>query len=216
MYYHTQELKYTTYGKIFPAPIESVDEFFLKPYLWLGKYCGYCPQIWLSRGSSAITGYNSVVKQKKSRFFGARRNFKPNVMFAFDIIKGFPLDYEIWCFCLNPLLNCKNPVKDGDDKIKRSFDGYLKDFQEDPYPPENGEVDKLPPSDILYKWYNSKNYEDFLSRYFFVENDQVVVPSLNLKVAKKVFCRDEKQVKALRHMGFIHDRIKILNSKQWI
>jgi hypothetical protein len=29
----------------------------------------------------------------------------------------------------------------------------------------------------------------------FIEKDQVVVPSLNLKAAKKIICRDEKQKK---------------------
>ena len=74
---------------------------------------------------------------------------------------------------------------------------------------------EITPNSELWKWVSSSSYEDFLNRYLFVENDQVVVPSLNLKAAKQVFCRNEKQVKVLRHMGFINDRIKILNSKQW-
>ena len=209
-------MKYTIYGKVNPAPLEPTD-FFHRPYQWLGKYCGYCPQIWLGRGSSSITGYKLQTKQKK-RKYSSRKNSKPNIMFKFDMIKGFPLDYEIWCFCLNPLSNCTNPIRDGDDAIKREFESMLKDFKNDPS--WGGEwdcdVNKLPPNDILWQWANSKNYKDFLDRYLFVENDQVVVPSLNLKAAKEIFCRNEKQVKALRKKGFIKDRIKILNSKQWI
>jgi len=214
-------MKYVKYGKVFPPPTEELDGYFTKPYTWLSKYCGYCPQIWLGRGSSSITGYKNKVKEKKrtytSRNVSSRKNDSPDVMFAFDVVKGFPLDYEIWCFCLSPLADCKNPVKDGDDAIKREFAAVLKDFENDPA--WGGEwdcdVSKLPHHDIIWKWANSKNYEDFLSKYFFIKNDQVVVPSLNLKVAKRIFCRNEKQVKALRKMGFIKDRIKILNSKQW-
>lgn len=211
MYYHTQEMKYVQYGKIYPPPIEVIDDFLIKPYQWLGKYCKFMPQIWLSRSKLGMTGYKSQTKRKGGKYFGTRKNFEPNVMFGFDIIKGFPVDFEIWCFCLNPLMNCKDPIREGDDAIKRSFDEWYKDCKEDP---DIG-VDNFKPNGELYKWSHSRDFQDFLNRYMFVENDQVVVPSLNLKAAKQIFCRNEKQVKALRHMGFIHDRIKILNSKQW-
>lgn len=213
MYYHSRELKYTTYDKVFPAPLTSVDPDFLKPYQWLGKYCGYCPQIWLGRSKSAITGYKSKTKQKSTKFRGDRKNIEPYVMFSFDIIKGFPVDFDVWCSLLNKLMGCKNPVKEGDDAIKKFFDEWVNDCTYNPR--ENGSIDELKPDDILYKWIHSGNYENFLSKCLFVENDQVVVPSLNLKSAKEIFCRNEKQVKVLRHMGFIQDRIKILNSKQW-
>jgi hypothetical protein len=215
MYYHTQELKYVTYDKIYPAPLEVIDKDFLKPYQWLGKYCGYCPQIWLSRSRLGITGYKCKSKQKKSQFFGVRRNFEPNVLFAFDVIKGFPVSFDIWEFILNPLMCCKDPVKEGDNAIKEDLKELLHDFKTHPYEPYNGKIDLLPHDDILWQWSHSNNYEDFLNKYLFVEHDQVVVPSLNLKTAKEVFCRNEKQVKSLRRMGFIEDRIKILNSKQW-
>lgn len=214
MYYHTQELKYVAYDKIYPAPIEVIDKDFLRPYQWLGKYCGYCPQIWLSRSKLSLTGYKSKAKQKKT-WFGTRSKFEPNIMFSFDIIKGFPVSFDIWEFMLNPLMGCKDPIKDGDEAIKRDFQEMLHDFKTNPYEPYNGKVDYLPCDDPLWKWTHSKNYEDFLERHLFVEHDQVVVPSLNLKVAKEIFCRNEKQVKLLRRMGFISDRIKILNSKQW-
>lgn len=207
MYYHTQKLKYVNYGKIYPAPLGAIDEYFLKPYQWLGKYCGYSPQIWLGRGKTAITGYKSKYKQKGSKYSGARRNFEPNVMFTFDIIKGFPVDYDLWCSILNPLIGCEDPVRHGDDAIKKSFEEWHNDCKKDNI--------EITPNSELWKWVSSSSYEDFLNRYLFVENDQVVVPSLNLKAAKQVFCRNEKQVKVLRHMGFINDRIKILNSKQW-
>ena len=64
-------------------------------------------------------------------------------------------------------------------------------------------------------WDNCKGDLDlFLKKYAFIEKDQVVVPSLNLKSAKQIICRDEKQKKKLRKMGFIEDRIVIKNIKQ--
>jgi len=61
--------------------------------------------------------------------------------------------------------------------------------------------------------WNSCNgdFDLFLKKYVFVESDQIVVPSLNLKCAKQIICKDEKQKKALRRMGFIEDRIRIKN-----
>lgn len=211
MYYHTQELRYTTYDKVYPAPIEALDKDFLKPYMWLGKYCGYCPQIWLGRSKSGITGYRSKAKQKNTKFRGKRRNDEPYIMFSFDIVKGFPVDYDVWCYVMSPLMGCKDPVKDGDRAIEEDLKEMLHDYKTGRY----GKISELTMDDPIWKWQHSENLQDFLKRYLFVENDQVVVPSLNLKAAKEVFCRNEKQVKTLRRMGFIQDRIKILNSKQW-
>jgi len=205
MYYHTQDIKYVCYGKIYPPPINTIDQYFLKPYLWLGKYCAYCPQVWLSRSKSQITGYKNIPKQKNIKCYC---NKEPSVMFSFEIIKGFPVDYDTWCYIMSPLMSCKNPIKDGDNAIEKDLNEILHDYENGNY------VDKLDIDDPLWKWKNSKNINDFLNKYLFIENDQVVVPSLNLKSAKEVFCRNEKQVKMLRRMGFIKDRIKILNSKQ--
>jgi len=36
-----------------------------------------------------------------------------------------------------------------------------------------------------------------------------VVPSLNLKTARHILCRNERQKKALRQVGFIEDRIEV-------
>ena len=59
-----------------------------------------------------------------------------------------------------------------------------------------------------------QDFDAFLKDYVFVDRDQVVVPSLNLKPAKVVICRDERQKKALRRMGFIEDRITIRNTRR--
>ena len=54
MFYHARELKYVTYDKVGPPPIETLDASFAMTYEWLGQYCGYWPQVWLSRSHSEI------------------------------------------------------------------------------------------------------------------------------------------------------------------
>lgn len=62
---------------------------------------------------------------------------------------------------------------------------------------------------VVVTWRETRDLGAVLSKHLFVENDQVVVPSLNLKAAKKVVCTNERQKQALRRMGFIEDRIVI-------
>jgi hypothetical protein len=199
MYYHCRNLKYVKYDKVLPAPYDTIDEYMILAYQWLSKYCAYCPQIWLSRSHSNITGFRSIIKQKSRKMYGKRINNDPNILFGFDIIKGFPVDYDRWCFILNALIN-KESLKEHFESIT----GLYKEDNEDPL------GDK-----ILGEWISCGSEQEYLKKYLFVETDQVVVPSLNLKVAKKIICRNEKEKKALRSMGFINDRIQIRNEKFW-
>lgn len=173
MYYHATSMKYIKYGKIVGNP--NPDHEFGYTYRWLSNYCGYFPQLWLSRSKSVITGY---------------KNEKDSVLFCFDVIKGFPVEYDLWCQLLGLLWKCQlkeyDPVKD----VKKV--NVLLNFA-------------LHPSGL------SIEFEDWLKDNLFVKKDQVVVPSLNLKAAKEICCRNEKQKKKLRKMGFIEDRIKIKN-----
>lgn len=194
MFYHARELKYVKYDKVFPAPEEKIDDFYKGAYRWLGKYCGFYPQIWLSRSKSCYTGYKN-------------KNKDPRIMFGFEYIKGFPLDYGNWCMVLGRLANCKDSVKNGDNEIIKDMNKMLKVYEEE-------KLD-LNEDKMLYMWNETKDLQKTLESKLFIENDQVVVPSLNLKSAKVVYCRDEKQKKVLRKMGFIEDRVKILNSKYW-
>lgn len=207
MYYHCRNLKYVVYDKIYPAPLEATDEDLLRAYQWLGTHCGYCPQIWLSRSRSQITGYKSKIKAKNTKRRGSRINNDPGIMFAFDFIKGFPVDFNTWCLFLNTLINCKDPVKNGNEELTKFLDQCVKWNEED-------NVDSTK-DDTISAWIGRRNLDLFLKEKLFVENDQVVLPSLNLKAAKTIYCRDEHQVKTLRNMGFIKDRIKILKSKCW-
>lgn len=199
MYYHCRELKYVQYGKVFPPPVSSIDDYMLTCYKWLGKYCGFCPQVWLSRSKSNITGFRSLLKAKKC-MFSPRRHNNSSILFGFDVIKGFPVDYELWCFLMNAFFDEKMD-------IKRLFDEVIKSSIEDGYDPMEEEY--------IRNWKNSSSEEDYVKKYLFVKHDQVVVPSLNLKAAKQIICRNEKDFKALRKMGFIKDRISIRNDRFW-
>ena len=191
MYWHSRELKYVQYDKVNPCPIEKADEDFIKAYKWLGEYCLFCPQIWLSVGKKDITGYTQYMyssRKKKSL------NKLEDVLFGFDIIKGFPVEYNNWCFLLSSLINDEKP-NDIMERLDKWAREEPEDFEDDP---------------TYQGWIRSgRNIDIFLKDCLFVEKNQVVVPSLNLKVAKKVICRDDKVKKKLRHMGFIEDRIEV-------
>jgi hypothetical protein len=207
-------LKYVVYGKVFPHP--DRDNWLLPAYQWLGHYCGYCPQMWLSRGDTYITGARNPVVRKQGKY--ACLNYRramhmadDSVVFCFDTIIGFPVDYEAWCgLILGTVINtpgaCPRKVN---QKIAEFLDKIVSDIGN--YEPGSfGDPSGYP---LVQAWMKYGNMDDFLKHYVFVERDQVVVPSLNLKSAKKVVCRNEKQKKALRRMGFIEDRIEIRNMR---
>ena len=210
MYYHSRAIENTIYGKVGPAPASVVDNHFLQAYKWLSKYLpdSYCPQIWLSRSKSSYTGYTNQPKAKQSKLFGKKTNDEPSLLFGFDIIKGFPVDYELWCDFLPNLVNCKDGIKDGDLAVIAALKQYDEWAKED-----EAQNNKYKISKAVSLWRRYGNLQSVLNLGLFIEHDQVVVPALNLKSAKVVYCRNESQVKRLLKMGFIHDRVKILNSK---
>lgn len=117
------------------------------------------------------------------------------VLFAFDTIQGFPLDYDFWCLLLMVFWNEKN-LKKANQAVRDLIQDHAldSDLQDDP---------------ITVTWHKTHNIQEVLSRHLFVKHDQIVVPQLNLKAAKQVICRNEHQKKSLRRMGFIEDRIII-------
>jgi hypothetical protein len=192
MFYHFRPLKYVVYGKVGPPPIEAVDPHFALAYEWLGQYCGYWPQVWLARSRSAITGFR----------WARKKNRPPDgVLFGFDYIKGFPVAYDFWCDLLFPLINSK-----GLEAANVAVPRYLE------WMSSEADLADDPP---FRTWMESQDLDEVLRRHLFVEHDQVVVPALNLKAAKHIICRTEKQKKALRRMGFIEDRIEIKNVTTW-
>ena len=206
MYYHCRPLKFVEYGKVFPYADE--DGMFLPAYQWLGCYCGYCPQLWLSRGDIDMTGYRRMFFPGSRKCRGMRDK-KDNILFGFDIVRGFPVDFEFWSGrFLNIAVNM--PAASPAAMNKRTAE-WLNEWIVDLMrcEREQFEAGKLP---LATAWIRCRSdFDAFLKNYVFVERDQVVVPSLNLKAAKKVVCRDERQKKALRRMGFIEDRIEIRN-----
>lgn len=198
MYYHCLSLKYVTYGTVFPHDDEAGD--YRPAYRWLGKYCGYFPQIWLSRASVGITGYRGSLTGRW------RREFKDRVLFGFDQIHGFPVDYDFWSMpLLNVVMNPDQTPAEIDDRIIARLEYGLNEMNA-----EEGENPDLESYSWEILWGQERpNLAEFLRKHVFVERTQVVVPSLNLKTAKRILCRNERQKKVLRQMGFIEDRIEI-------
>src|SRR3989344_1448010 len=137
MYYHCRELKYVMYGKVFPTPIKDLDKNYSPAYQWLGQYCGFFPQIWLSRSMSKITGV---------------RNSSQNILFCFEHIQGFSVSYEHWCFMLGQLYQ---------DTSKSSITKYFTEIISD-MKSAGEELD-----DVLKDWEKSRNLDDYLHRYIF-------------------------------------------------
>lgn len=181
MFYHSRPLKSVEYGKVGPAPIDAIDPDFANAYRWLAQYCGFFPQVWLSRSRSAITGYSQALQRDQ-------------VLFGFETIKGFPVDYDSWCLLLNPLINAASV-----DQSNRVVEEAIRELVNDPQAHEH-------PVAIASRKLGGDT-TSILQSVLFVENDQVVVPRLNLKSAKQIVCRNEFQKKTLRRMGFIEDRI---------
>lgn len=212
MYYHCLSLKYVEYGTILPHDDKS-NEFRLG-YEWLGTYCGYCPQIWLSRANIDITAYRTALSPKFNRGRSGRE-VQDRILFGFDQLHGFPIDLYFWeRFVLNLVLNLPNDIEllpNVDeyliDNLERSMQDSIKEHGDELH----RDLDRLE-----FGWREERpDLDSFLRKHAFVERDQFVVPSLNLKTAKRILCRNEQQKKALRRMGFIEDRIEIRNMPRW-
>jgi hypothetical protein len=151
--------------------------------------------------------------KKREHVMGKRSDTKErldSVLFGFDIIPGgYPVSYSYWEMVLMFLdLNNNKTFQEQNKHMAKEITNLIKSCRE-----EDGLKDEdFDPE--MKAWISCNgDFDLFLKKYLFVEVDQVVVPSLNLKCAKQIICKDEKQKKALRRMGFIEDRIKIKNIK---
>jgi len=236
VYYHCRSLRHVVYDKVFPC---NPDRDFLVAYRWLGHYCGFCPQIWLSRSHACFTGARRRPQVKggpyrgPDRTAGWRTRLKWNndrVLLGFEHIQGFPVCFDIWAtLILNGLMNpapseplgeqqrvaaaladpaLSFPNQVLDRRLTAHLDGHVDCAWED-------DVGDLPAGDTcgeaLRGWKQNRDLGTWLRRFLFVEVDQVVVPSLNLKSAKQIVCINERQKRILRQRGFIEDRIQIRN-----
>jgi hypothetical protein len=193
VFYHSRPLRHVVYGKVDPAPLDAVDPALLRAYRWLEQYCGYCPQVWLSRSRSTITGW---------------KHGEDPILFGFERIKGFPLHYDMWESLLNYLLNTRS-LEEANAGVRLRFEEAEQGTKEDPKFAELVREEKGWYGQAHRTWLETKDVDAVLRKHLFVEHDQVVVPRLNLKAAKKVVCRNERQKKKLRRMGFLEDRIEI-------
>ena len=189
MYYHHRELRHVEYGRVVPPPESAIDPLFARAYRWLGRHCGYAPQVWLSRSRSAITGFRGQIIGPEEKDEG--------VLFGFESIQGFPVDYGVWSIFLTDLCNAPTP-----DLADRAIVEHLQwlSCESDP---------GLRDQPVCRTWRETGDLRAVLEKHLFVKQDQVVVPALNLRAAKQVVCGDERQKRALRRMGFIEDRIVI-------
>jgi hypothetical protein len=132
---------------------------------------------------------------------------KPNeVLFGFDDIQGFPIDFGFWEMILGEVAASPN-LEEQNNGISKMFNEFLQWHYEDAKEDSTAKMDRE-----LRAWVDcGGDLDTFLQKKIFVLNDQVVVPSLNLKCAKKIICRNERQKKELRNMGFLEDRIQIKN-----
>ncbi len=193
MYYHARQIQYVTYGKVGPPPLETLDPNFALAYRWLGQYCEFHPQVWLSRSTSGITGFRFPNLLKRT----PKSPPSDKVLFGFETIQGFPVNYDFWCELLCTLMNSKSldhaNTRIQEDIAERSVDPDP-EMYEDP---------------ISVTWRKTHDVRAVLSEHLFVKHNQMVVPQLNLKAAKVIICRNEHQKKTLRRMGFIEDRLVI-------
>lgn len=209
MYYHCLPLKHVEYGMILPHDDPGIPN---RPaYEWLGMYCGYCPQIWLSRANIDMTGYRAE-PCKTTNGGSVQRAKRDSILFGFNHISGFPVESEFWRrFVLNTLITLPvfpaSSPREVDEGLAWRLDLSLAEELE-----ENAGV--LNPETHRWEiaWQQERPHLGaFLRRQVCIESDQFVVPSLNLKSAQRVLCRNERHKKVLRRMGFIEDRIEIRN-----
>jgi hypothetical protein len=174
-----------------PPPAGVIDPDFAVAYRWLGKFCGFSPQVWLSRSRSAITGFRYLMTGPSGR----ARLLDRQILFGFEGIRGYPVHYEFWCELLTPLVGASN-VAAADGAVRAHLDWLVSD-------------EDLRDGTAARIWSETRDLSQVLDRCLFVEHDQVVVPALNLKAAKTIVCGSEREKKALRKLGFIEDRVEI-------
>lgn len=201
-------LKHVYYGIIHPH--EDPDNWLLPAYKWLSFHCGYCPQIWLARSNSSITGFKNSDVIKKRRYSKVNRNeIKANtnsVLFEFQFLPKkdiFYVSYNLWCMILSSLcnMNVESEKIDFDKEIRDHLNAVSSEVLESDLDQED---------DYILRW---KSFEGELDQYLkenlFIESDQIVVPKLDLKKSSCILCKNDNQKRQLEHMGFSSRKIKI-------
>lgn len=180
------------YGKVGAAPVEVLCPFLHPAYRWLSHYCGYFPQVWLARSHSRFTGFRGRPRKKRDRL----------VLFGFERVQGFPVHYGNWDLVLDSQLTNDQSLEEMNALVEETLRWRSRcEDEEDNF--------GLPIDPMVLTWRETGDLQAVLQKHLFVEHDQVVVPALNLKAAKEIVVRSERDKKKLRRLGFIEDRIQI-------
>jgi len=115
------------------------------------------------------------------------------LLFGFKGINGFPIKYDEWMRLTGILVNLDtNNFRFIDEKLVEG----LKELQ------AAGEIDLSPYA----------NLDDFLKKRVFVESEQFVVSSLDLRKSSIIICHSEIQKSSLIKKGFTPNLIKVVSS----
>ena len=122
------------------------------------------------------------------------------VLFGFKFVNGFPVKYDAWMIFLGILINLDtNNFRYIDERLVEELDIMERD----------GET----------RWSHCHNLDNYLKSYVFVNDDQFVVPSLDLRQSQTIVCSDEAQRGNLIRKGFQGSKIKVASvysrSKVW-
>jgi len=213
MYFYKRSIKYVVYDEVYPL---EGDKILFPAYKWLGNYCGYCPQIWLMKGD-IISKSNIVFNIKDSKILNKYKNLmqkrseikedNDNIVFEFNSIKGFCVSFQYWEFLLMFLLDNQCPINESLIDINKFIKKQINEIIRNCFM-NNIAIQRF--CSGLQAWHSCLGKIDlFLERYLFAEADQIVVPSLDLRIANRIICKDKEQKEKLCQMGFLENRITI-------
>lgn len=197
MFWHVRELRFVRYGRVEPPSESAVDAGLREAYRWLGSRCGYAPQLWLTRARRRLTTSRTSSPRRRQRL----------VAFGFEGIQGFPVAFEPWCLAIEALADptCRDLAHE--ERLRIYLDEAAAEAAaqaEEDYEEHEDEWRAL-----LAAWRAQPDLEAWLAGHLFREHDQVVLPALNLKAAKEIVVRSERDKSELRRLGFYEDRIEV-------
>lgn len=112
------------------------------------------------------------------------------ILFAFKNINGFPVSYRAWQMLLGTLVNLDtNDYRYIDQRLVEDLDDMK----------ESGDINCS----------RHGTLDDFLKKNVFVNKDQFVVRSLDLRKSALIICNDEAQRLAISRKGFPSRNIKV-------
>lgn len=115
------------------------------------------------------------------------------VLFGFNKVRGFPVKYDMWMVLLGTLINLDTDnFRFIDERLVEGLNTLE----------EQGEL----------TWSDCKTLDRFLKQRVFVDRDQFVVKSLDLRKSQLILCNDEAQRAIVSKKGFPSSRVKVLST----